>query len=1156
MQLAYQRDAAGVRFWIEENSERVPVDQWMVRCEPASPLGRAVWVLNQLVEDDDAVEVGDEVVFLSHSQLAKLASWQADLLRLPPAVPFQLSIRGHGALTDKNFKFQWEFLRPGGLPVIAPRIEGAFVTVGRDVYRLPEPFYTIVHELEAFNADPPGSYDQRFLWWAKIKAHLGDDLDQAIVESTLISMRIELADAFSLDVASDKDGGVTFNPVLVRKRNLAHRDSSVDPSLDSSLRDAEITEELLPKVFQERFADVFRRYGDVRTVYTLGDGRYVVLTEPLRLVLSVVRAKQAASADERRRFIRNPYAAIREEVGEQLAALMAGGEALDPGEAVSQVFFEDQAFSERVLEIGLWQPKHVPWVQRPAETWLPPEEFGIKIGEKYIFIKKEDVPLVRRIVEHAIEAGEESVTINGTTIPATHDVLNSLHQIIGVITPLSEELAEGESASQVTSNPVETSKRIVLRIVDNFEVVGYRPQRVPHEGHLERLPRMLRSQLKQHQLECFNWLKRHWKSGSPGALLADDMGLGKTLQALTFLAWVREEIEAGSMRPAPILVVAPTGLLKNWMDEHDKHFMPPGLGRPLSAYGNGLRKLKKTLIRGNELQEGIAILDYDQLRAASWVLTTYETLRDYQHSFGRIRWAVIVFDEAQKIKTPGTLMTEAAKAMHAEFILTMTGTPVENRLADLWCILDTSLPGELGDLKTFSRTYEAGEDPDAGLLGKLKRRLEQSGPPHFHPPPMLRRIKDSHLQGLPPKEEVKLTASMPERQAHAYLQVLEEVRARRRSANRSGKGETLELLGRLRSVSLHPEIVWPEGVSDDQYIAASARLTSLFEKLDQVAAAGEKALIFVDYREMQTNLQSLIQRRYRLSAPPLVINGDVVGDKRKARVDEFQARRGFDVMILSPKAGGVGLTLTAANHVFHLSRWWNPAVEDQCSDRVYRIGQTKPVYIYYLIATHPLLPGRSYDERLHELLNRKRDLSRTLLAPPALTSKDLEDLLNQSVDETEGAESETLGTNADDIYTLDEVQFERWVLDQFKMRGYIADETPRSWDGGADGVALRRKPGGEDWIIQCKHHQGKKACGVEAVEEVLRAVNKYAHRVGRKLKPLVITSAPRFSSEAEKFAKQNGVHLVSAKDLGSWLDGRARRMDETHEGNGRTSADC
>src|SRR5690606_31175470 len=133
-------------------------------------------------------------------------------------------------------------------------------------------------------------------WWAKIKAHLGDDLDQAIVESTLISMRIELADAFSLDVASDKDGGVTFNPVLVRKRNLAHRDSSVDPSLDSSLRDAEITEELLPKVFQERFADVFRRYGDVRTVYTLGDGRYAVLTEPLRLVLSVVRAKLVASA--------------------------------------------------------------------------------------------------------------------------------------------------------------------------------------------------------------------------------------------------------------------------------------------------------------------------------------------------------------------------------------------------------------------------------------------------------------------------------------------------------------------------------------------------------------------------------------------------------------------------------------------------------------------------------------------------------------------------------------------------------------------------------------------------------------------------------------------------------------------------------------------
>lgn len=989
--------------------------------------------------------------------------------------------------------------------------------------------------MEAFNASPPRSNEERLLRWGKIQALLPED---AIVESSLKDMRIELADAFGLDVRLADDGSVTFNPVLRRKRYALQE----DPEADSLTGRENLTKELLPAAFQEQFANIFRRFPDVRAAYALGRGRYVVLTEPLRVALGVVRSKQEASAEERRQFIRNPYAALRQEVGDKLVQLMAGQEGTDPDEVIGRVFLEDQTFSERVLEIGLWQSKRIPWIRRPAQTWLPPEEFGIRIDDKVIFVKKEDVADVRRAVAQAMERGAESVTIGGISIPATQEVLDSLIQIVGMITP-HVDLAEDEIDGD-TSEELRTPKdQIVLRIVDNFEVVGYRPQRVPHrieEEDDQKLPRALRSRLKQHQLVCFNWLKEHWRSGSPGALLADDMGLGKTLEALTFLAWVREQIEKGLISRAPILIVAPTGLLKNWLDEHEKHFTPPGLGQPLLAYGTELRKLKKTITRSNELREGIAILDLAQLRTANWVLTTYETLRDYQHSFGKIRWAVIVFDEAQKIKTPGTLMTEAAKAMHAEFVLTMTGTPVENRLADLWCILDTAIPGELGDLKTFSRMYESSEEPDLDALAALKRRLETSDPAHFGPPPMLRRVKEDLVEGLPTKTERVLTALMPEPQARVYLQVLEEARDKRRS----GKGDTLSLLAKLRGVSLHP-FLKPEDMSDEEYIAASARLKLLFQELDRVAAVGEKALVFVESLEMQRILQSLIQRRYRLAHPPLVINGEIIGDKRKSRVDQFQSKNGFDVMLLSPKAGGVGLTLTAANHVFHLSRWWNPAVEDQCSDRAYRIGQTKPVYVYYLIAVHPLFPGRSFDERLHELLCEKRRLCRALLAPPVFSNQDLEKLLRESVDEVEESQTSSglSGTyNApcdsaddEDVYSFDAQQFEQWVLEQFRKHGYEVDATPRTGDAGADGVALHREKDGQGWVIQCKHYQSDRACGEEAVREVLKAVEVYSSRTRATLRPVVVTSAPRFSKEAIRLAEQRGVALVLAKDLCSWF---------------------
>ena len=317
--------------------------------------------------------------------------------------------------------------------------------------------------------------------------------------------------------------------------------------------------------------------------------------------------------------------------------------------------------------------------------------------------------------------------------------------------------------------------------------------------------------------------------------------------------------------------------------------------------------------------------------------------------------------------------------------IAMTGTPVENRLADLWCIIDGVRAGWLGDLRSFSRIYEAGVDLDARQ--GLKKRLEQ--PFGGAPALLLRRMKEDHLPDLPKAQAAITRKPMPAIQSDAYEAVLSNAR------NGTSRNTVLEALQAFRALSLHPN---PRMDADDAtFIRASARLDLAFEALDRIAAAGERALIFLEKLDLQPRLAGVIQRRYRLAAPPEIINGQVPGARRQARVDRFQAApEGFDAMILSPRAAGVGLNITRANHVIHLDRWWNPAVEDQCTGRALRIGQTKTVHIHIPIATLPSR-AKSFDENLHALLERKRRLMRDALVPAEPDGADADALFHATV---------------------------------------------------------------------------------------------------------------------------------------------------------------
>jgi SNF2 family DNA or RNA helicase len=608
---------------------------------------------------------------------------------------------------------------------------------------------------------------------------------------------------------------------------------------------------------------------------------------------------------------------------------------------------------------------------RPFGSPALPSAAGIRVGDAQVELTAAGADDLRERVERAIGAGEPAVELAGPegaiTVPATHDTLGAL-----------AHLAAARDRPSKRERPTEHTEAEVLLIYPNEQtledeaLVFRRPAPAPGP------PAALATPPKGHQSEGLDWLQKAWAEGLPGVLLADDMGLGKTLQGLAFVAWLRWGMAEGIIPSEPVLVVAPIGILATWQKEHADHLAAPGLGECVAAYGQGLRALRHLDASGRPA------VNIAALRRSDWVLTTYETLRDYDRDFGQVRFAAAIFDETQKIKTPGIRLTDAAKGMNAGFRIAMTGTPVENRLSDLWCIIDGVSPGCLGDLKAFSLEYEKDQDPQ-----RLKRlRATLDGPVGGRPPVMLRRLRHERLPDLPRLNQKVDERIMPAAQVGAYTAAIERARA-------GGRGDVLAALQRLRAVSLHPEPA--AAVDDDEFISASARFAAAFDALDEIEAKRERALLFVDDLAIQARLRGLIQRRYRLAATPMAINGTVAGSSRQGRVERFQsAPSGFDVMILSPRAGGVGLTLTRANHVIHLSRWWNPAVEDQCNGRALRIGQTRSVTVHIPVAVLPS-HGRSFDQNLHALLKRKRQLMYESLLPPEATESERQLLLEDSL---------------------------------------------------------------------------------------------------------------------------------------------------------------
>lgn len=434
------------------------------------------------------------------------------------------------------------------------------------------------------------------------------------------------------------------------------------------------------------------------------------------------------------------------------------------------------------------------------------------------------------------------------------------------------------------------------------------------------VPEGVRATLYGYQLDGWQWLKFLLAEGL-GGLLADEMGLGKTLQIISALS------DAGSGPLRPALIVAPGSLLENWRREFTK--FAPGL-LVLKHHGP-LRTGRPAELQGYDV-----------------VITSYDNAVGDNSLLNMIQWAAVILDEAQFIKNPEAQRTKAVKRLRRNAGLAVTGTPVENRLLDLWSIMDFVLPGHLGEANAFATEYT--DDVDGAA------RLE----PQISPLMLRRRVADV-AKDLPERIDVPQVLELDPHEAAAYDE------ERDRISREYGKAATLVALTSLRRFCAHPSLMDRSSATADPM--SFSKFRRLHELIEEIFSLGEKVIIFTSFTAMSDMIAGHVRQRFGAFAE--VIDGRVDINERQPVIDRFSAVVGGAALILNPKAGGAGLNITAANHVIHYNPEWNPAMEDQASARAYRRGQTLPVTV------HRLLLADTVEDVVDERLSRKRALSDT-----------------------------------------------------------------------------------------------------------------------------------------------------------------------------------
>lgn len=1059
---------------LNEKGHKIPVSDWE---KVQDNFLSQLSILNELHDNGNA-DFTNDTCEVETSEILTLSEISKQILGLPNDYPYEIYIQSNGQLNQNTFKFRYGFydFAPNGTRFQVQR-NSAIITIDETNYLLSENQYQICEALDTFNQLPE-------------------------VERTFQSNLRRFADIKTLS----KTAALSLDSYLQGQEFYSPDKIKIDVQFNNGIL------EIIPNVGIENeiaFISTYDRFPTIREVYPISDGNgnttRILVTDKQKEELQKIKGIRKIDKPETiQQIVENP-----------------------------ELFFDDEEtdftifYSERVKEIGIYKPKFYPFVCPYKSEWIPGIAIKDKVhGEKRIYIKTpEKLNDFIEQKETAVKSGKETVKFEGVEIPisdADKLIKNAKKQFENPKEPVKQNSRNTESEVLIIKENAELTE---------FEEATSSPEDITHT--FSEIDNLLSSiSLKTHQVEGVSWLQTLHRQNVRGCLLADDMGLGKTLQLLYFLEWHSKVYQEENK---PYLIVAPVSLLENWENEYLKFFSPQNLTLT-KLYGS--TNLTRTFDQVQNQREA------QQLQRQHIILTNYETLRTYQATLCLVDFAIVALDEAQKIKTPGTLVTNASKALKADFKIAMTGTPVENTLIDIWCIMDFSVPGLLGNAKDFAKEFQNPLKEDDTDIKELTERLRNKIGVFIK-----RRLKKDVAKDLPTKHDnnnSRIKKVMPSAQLQRYKVEIENANNSELSGV-EGRNQKLKSLWAVRDISDHPYLLENQILNfpTEELIETSSKLQTTIGILADIKSKNDKGIVFADRKETQKMLQKVIYDTFGIF--PSIINGDTPSTKqredkaklsRQQTIDRFQSENGFNVIIMSPLAAGVGLNVTEANHVIHYSRHWNPAKEEQATDRAYRIGQQKDVFVYYPMAVFPDEMRnengeklKSFDEILDSLLNNKKALASNTLFPTEQAEVRPDELFGNIFGFNTEAQSNAL--TIEQIDKLNPNLFEAAIAVLYKQQGFDVQLTPYSNDKGVDVVLLSDN---ENYLLQVK--QTKSQVGREAIQEIYTARKYYESRFNVKFNLKAVTNND-YSSTATMLAQTNSVGLINRNQLTTMIQNNA-----------------
>jgi hypothetical protein len=1018
--------------------------------------------------------------------------------------PFLLKIERTSDIGRPDFRYRYSFISEGQ-PIAFERIGYFGIRIGSStVYQLDDQSYALVSEMDRFNNLPleQKTHAESWLVFSRVKecaTDVGASLDRYLQSNDVIVPKL-----VQLDIHVWPDGSISFAPQVNGiegdglKRAFFHRPTvdnfySVDGPDNSRFR----------VVFDDRQTEVLQRMKAVHRAYG--------------------KLKQ--------RLVDDPEAVFE---GLMDAVDIRYGRRVEGIGALDAQSIPAASRSKSVLE-------HGPALHGQSDGPTPSSagDQASRDASEFSRSRKSDFIAEAR---NAIKAGHDHFIFNGRSV----EVNDAVKEMIA-----TEECRAADAVDAAAG--AKNGKKYLLPYKDeedlkswDIEDAGRSKQPVVDSLPLQ-LPKTLATvvKLKRHQEEGVVWLQtcHRLRPTRRGSLLADDMGLGKTLQVLTYLAWCIEhdkELQLSSPYSPwrPILIIVPLILLENrtWEKEIADRFTGGVFDPLLVLHGASIKNLRKPGLGGPEVIIGKPAIPHEEFTKYRVVVTNYQTVVNYQHSFAQLLpesqksiWSVIITDEAQEYKAPPTKISHAIKALHPDIHIACTGTPVENRFLDLWNLVDAIQPALLGTSEEFREKYERNESPLPERLTQLKQNLLFGHRNSF----VMRRDKSDVLD-LPAKTVAPLYAQMSDWEINMHEELVNSI----------GANSHLAVLHRLVALYQHPALLEEKGgpLDTQKLLQQSSKLRTVVAKLLEIRSRREKCVIFAYRIEMQQILAAVISSEFDITVD--IINGVRVTTSaqgssatqssklnREAKLRKFRETPGFNVIILSPFVASIGLTITEANHVIHYGRWWNPAVEAQATDRVYRIGQERPVFVHLPIlrdSTNRL--KRSFDESLHEMILDKQHQAQEFLMPLPEEERLGEELLGR-------IKADGKPTNTGEPITSEHVDalpphlFEALIACLLEKQGHKTVLTSRSNDHGADVLSFHD---GEVWIVQVKHTVKGILVGSIAMSDLMAARMSYSTPFSYSVRLMAITNG-NFSSETQKEASQHGIRLLDRRELMSQL---------------------